>query len=224
MSMTKTAPPTVQVDIVSDFVCPWCWLGTAYFERAAKQSAFKTNLTWRPYMLDPNVPEGGVPYPDYMKAKFGEQKDNRFASMRQHLEAAAPDAGIEFHFSDIPMRPNTLDAHRLMRWAQGQGKGDAAAQALFRTFFKDLKDIGDPKTLTGVANEIGLETDVVCDLLAGDNDKDTVRGEIDYFRGLGVSGVPTFIYNGQFAVTGAQPVDTHLQALEKAANTPPVKQ
>lgn len=218
--MTKTLPPLVQVDIVSDFVCPWCWLGIAYFDKAAKASSFKTTLTWRPYMLDPNVPEGGVPYPAYMKAKFGEKRDNRFTSMREHLEAAAPDAGIEFHFSDIPMRPNTLDAHRLMRWAQGQNAGDAAAKALFRTFFKDLKDIGDSKVLTDIAAEVGLDRALVNDLLAGDNDKDTTREEIDHFRDMGISGVPTFIYNGQFSVTGAQPIDTHLQALEKAANMP----
>jgi len=171
-------------------------------------------------MLDPNVPDGGVPYPAYMKAKFGDAPSNRYASMREHLEAAAPDAGIEFHFSDIPMRPNTLDAHRLMRWAQGQNVGDVAAKALFRTFFKDLKDIGNPQVLSAIAAEVGLDAELTSDLLAGENDKDTTKEEIDYFRHLGISGVPTFIYNGQFAVQGAQPIDTHLQALEKAANMP----
>jgi len=169
---SKEKPDTqaiVHVDIVSDVICPWCWLGAAYFHKAAEQHDGKIQLHWRPYMLDPAVPPQGVPYKTYMKNKFGEAgPGSKWTAMREHLESAGSEVGIAFNFSGIKMRPNTLNAHRLLRWAQGQNKGSAMSDALFRA-------------------------------------------------SLGVSGVPTFIYNGQFAVQGAQPVEKHLRALEEAS-------
>ncbi len=213
----KSGPKIVSVDIVSDIVCPWCWLGSRYFQQAAAQSPYKTELTWRPYMLDPNVPEGGVPYGDYMKAKFGDGPSDRFKDMRSALEDAAPDAGITFRFNDIPMRPNTLSAHRLMKWAGGQNIGTQMAESLFKAFFDDLKDMGDPAVLAELAGETGMDKDLTAELLAGDQDKQSVQEEIAFFKRLGVTGVPCFIYGGQFAVQGAQPPEAHLQAIEKAA-------
>ncbi len=173
-------------------------------------------------MLDPSVPEGGVPYNDYMKQKFGtDGPNNRFKAMREALEEAAPKVGIDFKFGQIPMRPNTLNAHRLLKWAQGQDLGDAASEALFQAFFTDLEDVGDVETLTNVAAEIGMDAELVGELLTKDDDKNTVREEILFFRNLGVNGVPCFIYNGQFAVQGAQPVEAHLKALNQAAKLPP---
>ena len=217
---TKTPKQTIQVDIVSDIVCPWCWLGVRYFQKAAKQSKHDVNLTWRPYMLDPAVPEEGTPYSAYMKQKFGNGPSNRFKAMRESLEAQGPTLGIDFKFDDIPMRPNTLNAHRLLKWAQGQDLGDAASDALFRTFFTDLKDVGDHAILKEIAEEIGLDAELVEELLMKEDDKNAVREEIMYFRNLGVNGVPCFIYNGQFAVQGAQPAEAHLKAMEQAAKLP----
>ena len=219
----KTVNAAIQVDIVSDVVCPWCWLGIALFKQAVKDSQHNVVLTWRPYMLDPDVPEGGVPYGGYMKQKFGDAPSSRFKAMRAHLEEAGPELGIDFKFDDIPIRPNTLNAHRLIRWAQGQSnggqnKGDAAALALFKAFFTDQKDIGDPKVLTDIAKQIGLDGALITELLAKDDDKDAVSEEIAFFRDLGISGVPTFIYNGQFALQGAQGASVHMDALDKAAN------
>ena len=220
MAKRKAPKQTIQVDIVSDIVCPWCWLGVRYFQKAAKQSKYDVNLTWRPYMLDPAVPEEGIPYSAYMKQKFGNGPSNRFKAMRESLEAQGPTLGIDFKFDDIPMRPNTLNAHRLLKWAQGQDLGDAASDALFRTFFTDLKDVGDHAILKEIAEEIGMDAKLVEELLAKDDDKNAVREEIMYFRNLGVNGVPCFIYNGQFAVQGAQPAETHLKAMEQAAKLP----
>ena len=220
MAKRKAPKQTIQVDIVSDIVCPWCWLGVRYFQKAAKQSKYDVNLTWRPYMLDPAVPEEGTPYSAYMKQKFGNGPSNRFKAMRESLEAQGPTLGIDFKFDDIPMRPNTLNAHRLLKWAQGQDLGDAASDALFRTFFTDLKDVGDHAILKEIAEEIGMDAKLVEELLAKDDDKNAVREEIMYFRNLGVNGVPTFIYNGQFAVQGAQPAEEHLKAMEQAAKLP----
>jgi len=214
---SKAKPNVVKVDIVSDIVCPWCWLGSRYFFAAAKASKHTIDVTWRPYMLDPGVPEKGVPYRDYMKSKFGDGPSNKFKAMREHLEAAAPDAGINFRFGDIPMRPNTLGAHRLMRWATGQGLGNKTAEALFKSFFDDLEDVGNFDILTRIAGEVGLDAKLVEELLSKDDDKKTIQEEIMYFRNLGVSGVPCFIYQGQFAVQGAQPPEAHGKAIEEAS-------
>lgn len=214
---------TIQVDIVSDIVCPWCWLGVRYFQKAAKQSKHDINLTWRPYMLDPTVPEEGVPYNAYMKQKFGDGPSDRFKAMREALETQGPKLGIDFKFGDIPMRPNTLNAHRLLKWAQGQDLGDAASDALFQAFFTDLKDVGDPTILKEIAKEIGMDAELVSDLLSKEDDKNAVREEIIFFRNLGVNGVPCFIYNGQFAVQGAQPAEAHLKAIDEAAKLPLTK-
>lgn len=220
----KTPKAPIQVDVVSDIVCPWCWLGIKYFQKAAKQSGQQINLTWRPYMLDPAVPEGGVPYDDYMKQKFGtDGPSDRFKAMREALEEAGPTVGIGFKFGQIPMRPNTLDAHRLLKWAQGQDLGDSASEALFQAFFTDLKDVGNPAVLKDIAEEIGMDADLVSDLLSKEDDKNAVREEIMFFRNIGINGVPCFIYNGQFAVQGAQPVEAHLKALNEAANLPPAE-
>ena len=220
----KIPKQTIQVDIVSDIVCPWCWLGVRYFQKAAKQSKHDVTLTWRPYMLDPTVPDGGVPYNDYMKKKFGtDGPSDRFKAMREALETAGPTVGIDFKFDQIPMRPNTLDAHRLLKWAQGQDLGDTASDALFRAFFTELKDVGDHAILMEIAEEIGMDVEIVSELLTKEDDKNAIREEIMFFRNLGINGVPCFIYNGQFAVQGAQPVEAHLKALEQAANLPPAE-
>ena len=219
---SKTPKQTIQVDIVSDIVCPWCWLGVRYFQKAAKQSKHDINLTWRPYMLDPEVPADGVPYNVYMKNKFGDGPSDRFKAMREALEAQGPDVGIDFKFGEIPMRPNTLNAHRLIKWAQGQDLGDAASEALFRAFFTELKDVGDHGILKEIAEDVGMDGELVEELLSKEDDKNAVREEIMFFRNLGINGVPCFIYNGQFAVQGAQPVEAHLKALDEAAKLPPV--
>lgn len=196
----------VRLDIVSDPVCPWCWLGKRRMDAAlAEASEVAVDVIWRPFQLDPSIPKDGVPYRDYMRAKFADAGGaDHFAPMRAHLEAAAPAAGIAFDFDAIPKRPNTLDAHRLMRWADGQGRGGAAAEALFAAFFKDLRDIGDPAVLTAIAAEIGLDAAVVADLLATDRDADAVRTEEARLRKLGVGGVPFYIADGRRALQGAQ--------------------
>lgn len=216
----KKTVSTIYVDIVSDIICPWCWLGAVYFQKAAAQFNGNVELTWRPYMLDPNVPPEGVPYKAYMKTKFGDTPDNRWQAMREHLETAGPEAGIEFKFKNITLRPNTLNAHRVMKWAQGQEQGSAMAMALFKAAFTDTENIGDPAILSALAGKIGLDADLVTELLASDKDRLNVQNEIRHFRSLGVSGVPTFIYNGQFAIQGAQPIETHLKAMTQAAQNP----
>ncbi len=223
--MTDAAPANpnpVSVDIIMDVVCPWCWLGHRYFEAArllAPDVAVETVL--RPFQLDPELPREGAPYRDYMAKKFSGEHAQRWKMMRDHLEAAGPDAGINFNFDAVRRRPNTLDAHRLIRWARGQKKGEAVAELLFKRFFEAGEDIGDPAVLTATAADAGLDSSVVADLLATDRDADAVREEEGFFRSLGVQAVPCFIFNGQFAVSGAEDPEKLAGAIRHAATLPP---
>ena len=189
---------TVSVDIVADFVCPWCWLGKRNWDAALKQVPdIKVETTWRPYQLDPTIAREGRPYRDYMKAKFSGEHAERWKQMREYLEAAAPDAGIEFRFDDIKTRPNTLEA-----------------------FFRRTEDIGDPAVLAACAEATGLERPIIEDLLSSDRDEKAVWDEEMFYRKLGVSGVPTYIFNGQFAVSGAQEPAALADAIREALKNP----
>jgi predicted DsbA family dithiol-disulfide isomerase len=213
----------VRIDLVADFVCPWCWLGWRNWIAARKLAPdIRTELTWRPYELDPTIPDEGADYRDYMKARFSGENNERWKAMRTHLEAAAPGAGIDFRFDSITRRPSAINAHRLVRWARGQSakKADAVAEGLFAAFFRDGRDIGESGVLTEIATEAGLDGEIVADLLASDRDKAEVRKEADFFRQLGVTGVPSFIFEGEFAVPGAADPSVLADALRQAASLP----
>ena len=212
----------VSVDIVADFVCPWCWLGKRYWEQALDaQKGIKIDSVWRPYQLDPTLPSEGRPYRDYMKAKFDGEKADIWKQMRSHLEAAGPAVGIQFNFDQITHRPNTLKAHRVMRWAAGQGHGEAFAERTFQAFFEEGRDIGQTDILAALAGEAGLDAAIVSELLATDRDAKDVWDEEVFYRKLGVSGVPTFIFNGQLAVSGAQEPRVLADAIRQATTLPP---
>lgn len=213
---------TVSVDLVSDPVCPWCWLGLRYWSEArALVPEIETETILRPFQLDAAVPKSGVAYADYMKQKFGGGPSDRFKAMRAHLEQAGPDAGIVFNFDEIPMRPNTLDAHRLVRWAQGQGAGEAVLDAVHKAFFEERRDIGDAAVLTEIAEANGMDSAIVADLLTTDRDAGEILTEERFYRSLGVQGVPCFIFNGRFAVSGAEAPAVLADAIRKAASLPP---
>jgi predicted DsbA family dithiol-disulfide isomerase len=207
------------LDMVSDVVCPWCWLGLARL-RAALASLEpherdRVEVRFRPYELDPDVPAGGLDYRAYMAAKFGgsEATRARANAMRDALETAGREEGVPFDFEGISIRPNTLDAHRLLRWAQGQGLGLAMKEALFAAYFRDHRDVGNRNVLSAIGAEVGLHADVVSSLLEGDADADTVRQEAAHYRRLGVSGVPTFIAQSRYALQGAQEADVLVEFL-----------
>jgi len=212
----------VSVDLVTDPVCPWCWLGLRYWRQARLMVPdVQTETILRPFQLDSGVPKGGVSYGEYMAKKFGSGPSDRFRAMREHLEAAAPDAGIVFRFDDIPVRPNTLDAHRMIRWAQGQDLGETAMDLVHKAFFEERRDIGDPAVLAQIAAEAGLDGALVNELLATDRDAEDVRREEAFYRSLGVQGVPCFIFNGEFAVSGAEEPMVLAEAIKRAAGLLP---
>lgn len=213
---------TVTVDLVSDIVCPWCWLGHRYWTRARHLAAdIPTETVLRPFQLDPGVPREGVDYRAYMAKKFPGGVSDRWKAMREHLEAAGPEIGIVFKFDDITVRPNTLDAQRLIRWGQGQGLGEAVADALFKAFFEELRDLSKREVLAEIAGEAGLDARLTGELLATPRDEAEVLAEERFYRSLGVQGVPCFIFNGSFAVSGAEAPDHLAEAIRQAASLPP---
>jgi predicted DsbA family dithiol-disulfide isomerase len=212
----------ISVDLVSDPVCPWCWLGLRYWQAARTLAPeVEVETVFRPYQLDPAVPQGGAPYAAYMKSKFSGEHSDRYKAMRTHLEEAGPEVGIVFNFDEIEIRPNTLDAHRLVRWAQGQGLAEEMADALHRAFFEERRNLADRSELAQIAGEVGLDRDIIADLLASDRDADAVMREEQFYRSLGVQGVPCFIFNGRFAVSGAEAPEQLALAIKKAADMPP---
>ncbi len=194
------------IEMVSDLVCPWCWLGLRRIQGAIELvPEVEVELLFRPFELDPTIPQGGVNYRDYMAKKFGPETDeSRWTAMRQALIEYGEAENIPYNFNELRHRPNSFDAHRLVRWAQGQGKGAEAKEALFSAYFEHARDIGDHDVLADIGEEIGLERDIIEKLLASDADIEETRKEADLFRQMGISGVPTYIAMRKIAVQGAE--------------------
>jgi predicted DsbA family dithiol-disulfide isomerase len=207
-------PAPVSIDIVSDVVCPWCYIGKRNLETAlASLPANDVEIRWRPYQLDATIPPEGIARRTYLERKFGSRVDEIYT----RVAAAGRDVGIDFAFDRIERSPNTLDAHRLIRWSQSAGKQNDLIERLFRDFFLSGHDIGDRAVLLEAAADAGMEREVVHRLLDGDADKVSVREEIATAQRLGVTGVPFFIFAGRFGLAGAQPAETLASALKKAA-------
>ncbi len=214
---------TLHIEMVSDLVCPWCWVGLRRLKGAiAMVPELDVEILFRPYELDPTIPAGGTDYKAYMKARFGsDQSRDRANQMRDALIQYGQDEGIPFDFEKITRRPNSFNAHRMVRWAQGQNLGLEAKEALFEAYFSNGEDIGDHETLVTIASKVGLDSNIVSDLLVSDADVETTRNEQNLFRQMGISGVPTFIAHRQIAVQGAESSEKLARFLQSAASQVP---
>lgn len=202
-----------RLEVISDSVCPWCYIGAANLLRAtAGRTPAPFALRWRPYQLNPDLPPEGVDRAEYLNAKFGGAE--AVARIHERLGEAAAAAGLKIDFDAIRRSPNTLDAHRLIHWAEAEGVQTPVQMALFRRYFEAGEDISDPAVLRSVAEAAGMDGAVVARLLAGDADRDLVRAEADGARDMGVTGVPTFILGGRYVVTGAQPLETWTKIID----------
>jgi predicted DsbA family dithiol-disulfide isomerase len=202
------------IDIVSDVVCPWCYLGEKRLEQALAEEAGPIVVRWRPYQLDPTIPEGGLDRAEYMAKKFG--KSGRLQSVHDNLTRLGAEVGLPFAFDKITRSPNTLDAHRLIRWATSAGVQSRVVDRLFEAYFVEGRDIGDRVVLTEIAAECGLDADLVERLLAEGADSEVVRQEVEQAQAMGVSGVPFFIFAGRLGVPGAQEPSALRQAMAEA--------
>lgn len=210
---------TVTVDAIIDVVCPWCYLGKARLDKAIKSlpENVEVAVQWRPFELDPTVPPEGVDNQAMLAEKLGSAE--RRDEMHAQITALGKELGITFNFDRILVRPNTLDAHRLLLWAHTESIAmqNEVINRLYRANFEEGRNIGDHKVLADIAAEAGMDREMVAKLLASDADKEMVRGEIANAQQMGVTGVPFFVFNGKYAVSGAQPVEVMQQALTQLA-------
>jgi predicted DsbA family dithiol-disulfide isomerase len=209
----------IPVDVVSDVVCPWCFIGKRRLGRAlGLRPGTPVAVRWRPFQLDPTIPAGGVDRTAYLTGKFGSAE--RIGEMHQRIAELGRAEGIAFDFGAIRMSPNTLDAHRLIRWAAQAGQQDAVVEALFRAYFEEGRNIGDADVLADIAAAVGLPRQEIAKRLAGDEDKAAVQQEIAMAGELGIRGVPFFIFDSRYAVSGAEAPETLAAALESAEAEP----
>jgi predicted DsbA family dithiol-disulfide isomerase len=221
------ADEVLTIDVVSDVVCPWCYLGEKRLEAALADESGPVTVRWRPYQLDPTIPADGLDRAEYMEKKFG--KSGTLQSVHDNLTRLGAEVGLPFAFDKIERSPNTLDAHRLIRWAASAGVQEKVVDRLFKAYFAEGRDIGDRAVLIEIAGECGLDAKLVQKLLADGADADLVRQEIEQAQAMGVSGVPFFIFAGRIGVPGAQEpsvlrraIAQARQAMRKPANEAPV--
>jgi len=214
----------LRIDVVSDVMCPWCFIGKRRLEQAlAEASDVPVEVTWRPFQLDPTLPPDGKDRSAYLEEKFGGPE--RAAAIYDRVREAGREEGIAFAFDKITRSPNTLDAHRLIRWAAQEGVQDAMVERLFELYFLEGADLTRQETLVEAAVAAGMERQVVARLLAGAADRMATEQEIAAAQHMGVTGVPCFILDGKYAVMGAQPAATLASAIrqvyaERASGAP----
>ncbi|NDV51764.1 MULTISPECIES: DsbA family protein [unclassified Salipiger] len=202
------------LDIFSDPICPWCYIGKGLLDRALlAQPDHPFTIRWRPFMLNPEMPAGGMDRRAYLEAKFG-GKEGAVQAYMPIAERAA-EAGLEIHLDKIATTPSTLDAHRLIHWAGVEGVQTAVVSSLFRAYFVEGRDIGEAEVLADVADSSGMDGSVVQRLLASDADRREIQEMDSSARGMGVQAVPTFVVAGQHAVPGAQPTELWLKVIEE---------
>jgi predicted DsbA family dithiol-disulfide isomerase len=213
--MSSAAP--LGIVVVSDVVCPWCYIGKRRLEKAiALRPDIPVEVRWHPYFLNDWVPREGMARADYLAAKFGSVE--RYNGMAGRVAAAAAAEGLTYALDKIARQPNTLDCHRLILWARNTGDPAAMKQRLMDLYFSEGADLTDPEVLIGAAVACGLDGDLVRNLLASDADVERVTQEANSAKEAGIGGVPCFIFGNALAVSGAQSPDYLAGAMERAAS------
>ncbi len=208
---------SITVDVVSDVVCPWCFIGQKRLDKAIAASGVAVQVRWRPFQLDPTIPAEGKDRRDYMLEKFGSEQ--RIREIHARIEPLGAAEGISFDFDAIKVAPNTLDAHRLIRWAgaAGEGEQNRLVRLLFQLNFEQGKDLGDHAVLVEAAREAGMDAAIAQTLLPTDADVEAVRAEIATAARMGVTGVPCFLIENKYAVMGAQDTATLADAIRQVS-------
>lgn len=219
--MDQNQPSAIEplvLDIVSDVVCPWCYIHFRRLEQARQTLAhLPLAVRWRPFQLDSTIPSDGIARSEYLTKKFGSQE--RIEQLYNAVAAEGKKAGIDFAFDKIEISPNTLDAHRVLHWAGTEGLDiqHRLVERLFVIFFEEGGDLSDHETLARAAEEAGMQKDVVLQLLSGEADKDLVRAEIAQANEMGVQGVPFTLIEQRYGLPGAQAPDVLTDAFQQVA-------
>jgi predicted DsbA family dithiol-disulfide isomerase len=197
------ATAVIEIDIVSDTICPWCYVGKRRIERAlAGFEADAVRIRWHPFQLNPGLPPEGMDRDEYVASKFGGADAAR--AVYDRIREAGAEEGIAFAFERMPRTPNTFASHRMVHFAAREGLQNEAVEALFRAVFVDGRDIGDFEALVDIGAECGIDPVALAEYLASIEDVDLLRAGEERSRRMGVTGVPFFIIGGRYAVTGAQ--------------------
>ena len=201
------------VDVISDVICPWCWIGKRRLEKAIASLGQPVKVRWFPFQLNPTMPKEGISRREYRTKKFGSWE--RSLELDAQVAAAGDTEGIDFAFDKMERTPNTLDAHRLIWLAEKEGVQDAVVEALFRAYFTDGRDISQRQTLLDVVAAAGLHRSKAESVMNSNEGTEALREADELGRRYRVDGVPFFIVNGKTTLSGAQPPDAFLEALSK---------
>ena len=206
----------MQIEIYSDVVCPWCFIGKRRLEQAIETAGYseQAHIAWRPFELNPTMPKEGMDRRVYLDAKFGGAEARR--AIEDRVAKAGEADGIEFAFDRIARTPNTFDAHRLIWFAEQQGCQDEVVEDLFHSYFTKGREIGSLDSLAEIASDCGLIREEVERFLSSDRAVQDVRTEEATGHRLGIRGVPYFVLNGSIAISGAQPSEIFVSALQQA--------
>ncbi|MEP1522749.1 DsbA family oxidoreductase [Ascidiaceihabitans sp.] len=202
----------IKLDIMSDPICPWCFIGKAHLDKALQAHPdHPFEIEWHPFQLNPEMPMDGMDRRAYLEGKFGGKEGavRAYAPVVENAEKA----GVAIDFEGMKRTPNTINAHRLIHWAGIEGRQTAAVSALFKAYFTDTRDIGDLEVLADIADSIEMDASVVTRLLNTDEDMQSIRDRDAHSRKMGVNSVPTFIVGGRHAVPGAQPPELWAQVI-----------
>src|SRR6202012_4867604 len=219
---SSEAPATVPVDVVSDVVCPWCYIGKRRLEGAiALVPEVEVEINWRPYFLNDWIPRDGIDRATYLETKFGSVE--RYGVIAERIAAAAAMEGLVYNPDKIGRQPNTLDCHRLILWSRSATDPARMKQRLMELYFAEGADLSDPKVLIQAAVDCGMDGDLVRRLLASDADVDRIEGEANSAKEAGIEGVPCFPFGGSAIVTGAQSPEYLANAIARTAGGHPPK-
>lgn len=209
-------PQPVAIDVISDVVCPWCFIGKRRLEKAlARVPDLAVTVRWRPYFLNPWIEREGISRADYLTRKFGSVE--RYNQMAPRVAAAAAAEGLTYNYERISRQPHTLDCHRLIHWAEPLGKAGAMKQRLMDLYFTEGADLTERAVLIGAAADVGLDANAIAARLESTEDEEMIALQATRTAELGIDGVPTFILNGQYAVTGAQEPEPLADAIRQVA-------
>jgi predicted DsbA family dithiol-disulfide isomerase len=206
----------VRIDVVSDVVCPWCFIGKHRLEKAlALRPDVAVEVHWRPYFLNDWIPREGISREEYLTTKFGSPE--RYKGIAKRVTAAAAEEGLTYASDKVKRQPNTLDCHRLIRWAEAKGNAGEMKQKLMDFYFTQGADLTDRDVLVRAAAAVGLDADTVREALASDQDVAQIEQEALSAKEAGIEGVPCFIFGGKFAVSGAQSPEYLAEAIDRTA-------
>lgn len=213
--MPDTTPSRfVRVDIVSDVVCPWCIVGFRQLDRALEQAGLIARLRWHPFELNPKMPPEGLNLREHLIGKYGITPEQSVAA-REQLAALGAELGFVFNYSDDSRMVNTFRAHQLLDWAEGQGRQHPLKLALFKAFFTDGQDVNDTDVLADAAESAGLDGDAAREVLIAGSHAQTVREKQSFWISRGLQSVPTMVFDGKFALTGAQGTENYAKVLQR---------